>query len=515
MPAHSRSEHKHHRKHPKSNLKNSGSQRTYTAAVIGGGVAGMATAARLAAAGYKVTLFEANNYLGGKLSDEQWEGFRFDKGPSLFTMPELIDELFEACGKNAADYLRYDRLDLVTRYFYGDGTVVNAYAQPEKLAKELAQKVGEAESKVISYLNRAKMMYQTTAPVFLQRSLHDWRNLLRFSTFLKVLRIPWLGTHTTMHKFNKGWFKHERTVQLFDRFATYNGSDPYRAPATLNLISYIEHGLGAYYPQGGMIAIRNALAQLMTDMGVNVRLQTRIDKFFIFENKIKGVSIGDDKQVFDKVVSAVDITQVRQKLYPRHLRKKYQRNDELSTSAIIFHWAVKGNFPQLDLHNIFFSRHYHKEFDHLKKGKLTNDPTVYVYVSSKINQADAPQGHENWFVMVNTPPNQGQDWDQYIAQTRSYAQQILSEALRTPVSDLVLHETITDPRSLEADTGSLGGAIYGPASNSKWSAFLRQANQHAKIKGLYFVGGSVHPGGGIPLCLLSARITTELITGKR
>lgn len=503
------SEHTHRKKH-----RSAVTSATKTAGVIGGGVAGMATAARLAKAGYKVTLFEAGAELGGKLTDERWEGFRFDKGPSLFTMPELLEELFADCGERLSDYLHYDQLALVTRYFYPDGTQVNAFSNIDQFAAELEQQIGEKQSRTKAYFKRAKLMYDTTAPVFLDRSLHDWSNLLRFSTFLKVLRIPWLGVFGTMHRFNQKWFKHARTVQLFDRFATYNGSNPYKAPATLNLISYIEHGKGAFYPQGGMIEIRNALAKLMEKLGVTVRLNTRVDKFFIHDKKLKGVTIGHDRELFTLVVSAVDVMQVRASMYPRNMRKNQQKAPELSSSAIIYHWAIKGEYPALDLHNIFFSPHYKREFEAIAKGELTSDPTIYVYISSKNNRADAPAGHENWFVMVNTPPNAGQDWDAYISKTRTYLHQHLSAALKVPIADLILHETVMDPRDIERNTGSVGGAIYGPASNNKWAAFLRQSNRHGQIKGLYFAGGSVHPGGGIPLCLLSARITTELIQGK-
>jgi len=498
-----------HRKHRQDETST-----TQTAGIVGGGIAGMATAARLAAAGYRVTLFESGTELGGKITDELWEGFRFDKGPSLFTMPELLEQLFSDCGEKLSDYLQYEQLDLVTRYFYPDGTQVNAYSDINHFAAELEQQIGEKQSRTKAYFKRAKLMYDTTAPVFLDRSLHDWSNLLRFSTFLKVLRLPWLGVFGTMHRFNTNWFKHERTVQLFDRFATYNGSNPYKAPATLNLISYIEHGKGAFYPRGGMIEIRNALVKLITKLGVTIRLNTRVDKFFIHNKKLKGVTIGDDREIFTLVVSAVDVMQVRASMYPQNMRKNKQKAPELSSSAIIFHWAMKGVYPTLDLHNIFFSTQYEREFEAISKGQLPADPTIYVYISSKNHAADAPQGHENWFVMVNTPPNTGQDWDDYVSQMRLILQERLSAALQVPIADLILHETVMNPRDIERDTGSVGGAIYGPASNNKWAAFLRQSNQHTTVKGLYFSGGSVHPGGGIPLCLLSARITTELIQSK-
>lgn len=482
-----------------------------SAAVIGGGISGMAAAARLSKAGYAVTLFEAGGELGGKLTDYRWEGFRFDKGPSLFTMPELLEGLFKDCGRNIHDYINYHQLKLVTRYFYPDGTQVNAWRDIQAFADELESKLGEPKHGVLAYFKRAKLMYDTTAPVFLHRSLQDLGNLLRFSTFLRVLKLPWLGVFKTMHQFNRSWFQNAKVIQLFDRFATYNGSDPYRAPGTLSLISYIEHGIGAFYPVGGMIAIRNALAQLLQDVGVDVKLHTKIEGFFIHQDEVKGVKIGGFQQPYDLVVSAIDIMQVNRALYPAQYKPKATKNPELSSSAIIFHWAIKGNYPALDLHNIFFNDNYKSEFEHIAKGELVADPTIYVYVSVKENPSDAPAGHENWFVMVNTPPNAGQDWDTSIAKVRDYAQKRLNAALGIDLKGLILSEHVMDPRYLERNTFSVGGAIYGPASNSKWSAFLRQSNKHQQIKHLYFCGGSVHPGGGIPLCLLSAKITVDLI----
>lgn len=482
-----------------------------TAAVIGGGISGMAAAARLAKAGYAVCLYEANAELGGKLTDYSWEGFRFDKGPSLFTMPELLEDLFKDCGKDINAYINYRQLQLVTRYFYPDGVKVNAWSDIEAFAAELEKKLGEPKKGVLAYFKRAKLMYDTTAPVFLHRSLQDLGNLFRFSTLLRVLRLPWLGIFQTMHRFNSRWFQSAKVIQLFDRFATYNGSDPYRAPGTLSLISYIEHGIGAFYPVGGMISIRNALARLLYDLAVDVQLNTKINGFYIHKDEIKGVNLGNVQQPYDLVVSAIDIMQVNQSMYPIRSQPQVTAQPALSSSAIIFHWAMRGKCENLDLHNIFFTDDYRSEFAQIADGRLIENPTIYVYVSSKENPSDAPEDHENWFVMVNTPPNSGQDWEAHVANVRRFVKQRLSQVLAVDLETMLLHEHVMDPLYLERDTASVGGAIYGPASNSKWSAFLRQSNKHRSIKHLYFCGGSVHPGGGIPLCLLSAKITVDLI----
>jgi phytoene desaturase len=480
-------------------------------AVIGGGVAGLAAAARLAAQGYRVDLLEAASEPGGKMRDYQAEGFRFDGGPSLFTLPEVMEQLFADCGKKMSDYVTYDRLELVTRYFYPDGTQVNAWSTPERLASELEQKIGEPAAQVLAFLKRAAFMYRITASVFIERSLHDWRNLLRLSTFLRLFAIPRLGIFTSMYHFQKRWLRHERSLQLFGRFATYNGSDPYRAPGTLSMIAHIEQERGAFYPHGGMVALRDALHQLAIDLGVHIRVNTRADRFWIHEKRLKGLLLGEEREVYPIVVCANDILQVQRQQMPRKYSLKRFLSQELSTSAVVFHWAVRGSFPQLDLHNVFFSTHYRREFQYLQRGEIDFDPTWYVYISSKKNPADAPSGFENWFVMANVPAQRDLPWEALVERLREEAFDRLSKALGIDLKSLVNEQRVITPLEMERATGAVGGALYGPASNSRWSAFLRQANRDQRIKGLFYCGGTVHPGGGIPLCLHSAAITADLV----
>jgi len=480
-------------------------------AVIGSGVAGLATAARLAARGYRVDLFESAPETGGKLRDYQADGFRFDGGPSLFTLPEVMEQLFADSGKQLSDYVEYERLELVTRYFYPDRTVVDAWSDPHRLAEELEKKVGESPARVMAFLKRAAFMFRITAPVFIERSLHDWRNLLRLSTFLRLFAIPRLGIFTTMHRFQKRWLRHERSLQLFGRFATYNGSDPYRAPGTLSLIAHIEQERGAFYPRGGMVALRNALHRLAVDLGVNIRVNTPVDRLWIHQSKVKGIMTGDSREIYPVVVCANDILQVHRRQLPhKYSRSRYQRM-EPSTSALVFHWAVRGSFPRLDLHNVFFSSHYRREFQHLERGEVDADPTLYVYVSAKRNPADAPGGCENWFVMVNVPARRDLPWDEWVERLRNEALDRLGGALETDLRPLVTEHRVVTPVDMERATGAVGGALYGPASNNRWAAFLRQANRDMRIRGLFYCGGTVHPGGGIPLCLQSAAITADLV----
>jgi len=169
-------------------------------------------------------------------------------------------------------------------------------------------------------------------------------------------------------------------------------------------------------------------------------------------------------------------------------------------------------FPQLDLHNIFFSANYREEFRVLShKQEIYDDPTVYLFVTSKVVVGDAPEGKENWYVMIHVPENLGQDWDGLIEQARKNILNKLYRMLGTKIESSILKEFVADPRSIESDTWSHRGSLYGNSSNSRVAAFSRHPNFIRKYKGLYFVGGSVHPGGGIPLCLASAKIVDHRI----
>jgi phytoene desaturase len=482
------------------------------AIIIGAGIAGIATAIRLAVKGYAVQVFEANGYPGGKLSQIEENGYRFDAGPSLLTMPQYIDELFTLAGKNPADYFQYQKLDTVCKYFYKDGTRINAYADTQKFAGEISRATDEPAENVIKYLASSADIYNITNHVFLERSLHRLQTFLRWDTIRSVFKLPQIDAFRTMHKANATYFKDKRVVQFFDRYATYNGSDPYEAPATLNVIPHLEHHFGAYFPAGGMYNITLSLVQLAEKLGVKFRYNARVDEIVVINKSAKGIRVNGENITGDRVVSNMDIWFTYKSLLQKHPQVHPQKtlSQQRSSSALIFYWGIKRTFAELDLHNIFFSADYRAEFNHIwKEQDIYDDPTVYLNISSKLKRDDAPDGCENWFVMINVPANNGQDWDELITAARQGILQKLARILGEDISKLIECESILDPRSIESKTSSYKGSIYGTSSNSQFAAFLRHANQSSKINGLYFCGGSVHPGGGIPLCLLSAKIVVS------
>ncbi|HEX8328726.1 MAG TPA: 1-hydroxycarotenoid 3,4-desaturase CrtD [Hymenobacter sp.] len=482
-------------------------------AIIGAGIAGLAAAVRLAVTGHAVTVFEASGSFGGKMHQFSLPGgYRFDAGPSLFTLPQLVDDIFRLAHREPAEYFRYERLDPITQYFFADGTRLTAWAEADKFAAEIEAKLGAPAAEVTAFLQRSGKAYDATADTFLHKSLHKARTYLSPDTLKAVAALPQLGLLGTMHERHAKAFADPRLVQLFDRYATYNGSDPYQAPATLSMIPHLEHGIGAFYPEGGIYAIAQSLVRMAEEFGVKFRYNEAVEEIVVADSRVTGVRTALDVYDFGQVVSNMDVVPTYRRLLPNQPAPERTLGQPRSSSALIFYWGIAREFPELDLHNIFFSADYQREFQAIFQDKtVADDVTVYVNITSKKTPTDAPAGHENWFVMVNVPHDQGQDWAALTQQTRRAVLRKLHQALGTDIEPLIAAERVWTPPGIAADTSSFGGALYGSSSNNALAAFLRHPNFSGRLEGLYFCGGSVHPGGGIPLCLLSAKIVSTLI----
>ncbi|MCF8308327.1 MAG: phytoene desaturase [Bacteroidales bacterium] len=481
------------------------------AAVIGAGIGGIVSALRLRHSGFEVEVFEAASLPGGKIAQIEKDGFRFDTGPSLFTLPSLVNELFELFGKIFSEYFSYRALPVITKYFYEDGTEINAYNDPGKFADEIERKANVKAGKVRKYLKDAETVYDLTANNFIFKAFE--LSTVFTKDFLRAtLRINKLNTGKTMHQVNQSYFKDGRVIQLFDRYATYNGSDPYQTPGTLAVIPHLEHNIGAFFPEKGMYDIVRSLYRLAVDEGIRFRFSEKVSSVNLDSGVAKGVETQYGRYDYDLVVSDVDIFTFYDQLLPNHEIPQKQLSQERSSSALIFYWGVKGLNESLDVHNILFSQNYKREFEKIFSEKtLPEDPTVHIFISGKVVEGDAPDGHENWFVMINTPANDGQDWDSLVEKARENIIEKIHRMLDIDIRQQILFEERLDPRTIESKTGSWKGSLYGNSSNNKFAAFMRHKNKTSKIKNLYFAGGSVHPGGGIPLCLASAKIMASKV----
>lgn len=481
--------------------------------IIGSGVAGLASAVRLGAAGHKVIVLEANDYVGGKLTAKMIGRYRFDLGPSVFTMPHLIDELTKISKQDVK--FNYLVLDKICNYFYEDGTTLTAYPDKEKFAEEVHNKLGETKESVYQQLKYSATAYELIGNLFMEQSLHKLSNFLNLKTVKALANVGKLELTKTMNEANSKRFKNNKTVQLFNRFATYNGSNPYQAPALINIIAHLEHNMGAFAPKGGMHEITKHLYHLSLNLGVEYKMNTRALNINTENDIVKSIDTNNGNIKADIVVSDVDIKH----LYTKLLDKKYYPtkilSQEKSLSGLIFYWGIKKEFKELSLHNILFSNNAEAEFNSFFKDKKPyHDPSIYINITSKVTPTDAPEGCENWFVMVNVPHNESGEPITYVNEMRKQIIAKINRVLKTDIEQYIEIEEHLDPYLIEQRTSSSGGSLYGNSSNNKYAAFLRHANNSSKIKNLYFCGGSVHPGGGIPLGILSAKIVSELISQK-
>ncbi|WP_109831911.1 1-hydroxycarotenoid 3,4-desaturase CrtD [Reichenbachiella versicolor] len=479
------------------------------AIVVGAGIGGLAVSIRLQLLGYEVVVFESSDQPGGKMGVKRLGDYRFDTGPSLFTMPHFVTELFQLAGEEISQF-QYSRKDIVCNYFWEDGKRFSAPADIQKFSEKAAENFDVSQSTVLSYLDLAKQKYNLTAPIFLERSLHKLKTYQHSNVMKSILSIGSLGINSTLDRVNRKAFKDKNLIQFFNRYATYNGSSPYQTPGIMSMIPHLEMYEGTFFPKGGMHAIAQSLYKLALKKGVSFRFSEPVKRISYIDDQVNGVETSEGFESSDIVVSNADVVPTYRKLLPDIAEPKRVLNSERSSSALIFYWGVNKEYPELDLHNILFSDDYKEEFKSLfEKKEMYSDPTIYINITSKEEKTDAPNGCENWFVMVNAPTNIGQNWDQIKTEVRINVIAKISRVLKTDIASHIDVEDVLDPVKIETQTGSYQGSLYGAASNSKFSAFLRHPNFSSRLKNLYFCGGSAHPGGGIPLCLLSAKIVAE------
>ena len=486
-----------------------------TVAIIGAGIAGLAAAIRIQKQGFQVTVFESNKTVGGKMNELSKDGFRFDKGPTVLTKPEYVDELFELCGKTSSDYWNHQPVNPIFKYFFEDGTVINSSRNADEFSSEIAEKTDASKQSVLTFLEQAQTKYELTDGVFLQRSLHQFKNYFDWPTAKGVLNFGKVDVFRSMNKANSKLFTDQKVVDIFNRYASYNGSNPYLAPATLNVIAHYEITLGTYFSEGGIYSIVSALKNLAEEVGVTFKTDCSVQEIVLEENQAKAIRSSEGTQMFDLVVSNSDVYNTYNQLLPDFNAPKRFIDQPRSSSVIVFYWGINRAFPELGLHNMFLSDNCKDEYKRLfDLCRPFNDPTIHMTVSSKMSASDAPKGSENWAALISVPHDTGQDWDEWIAIARKNVISKLNRILKTDIEPHIVFEDVLDPRKVNEETNAAFGAVFGNASNNMFSAFLRHPNFSSKIENLFFCGGTAHPGPGIPLCLLSAKIVSELIAEK-
>ena len=468
--------------------------------VIGAGLGGLAAAIRLARLGHAVEVWEKNDEPGGKVKQLRIDDFSWGMGPSLLTMPHVLRDLFAAAGERMEDHLELVRLDSACRYFWTDGTVIDEdaafWTQPE----------------VARFLTYARGIYELSGEAYLNRPPGDFWRAFTLGNLGKLRHLGKVATTRTLAAEVERRISEPHLRQIFLRFATYNGSSPYLTPATFNIIPYVEAEFGAWYVRGGMAKIVEALTALAQRNGVTFRFNTTAVEC----NGNEAVAEDGYRLWFDYLVCNADVLSAANKimgLIETKARTKLHAQP-LSNSGFILFLGVRGQDPRLGHHNIFFSDDYPREFAEIHRDKISPvEPTVYISISSRTDPAHAPEGHDNYFVLINAPARDPkQIWTK--AEAQGYRDLVLKRLERFGFADLsgrIVAEQIFTPSDFAARDRAHHGSLYGWASHSIRTSLFRPPLRAPRTRNVFFTGGTTHPGGGIPLVLLSGKMVADLI----
>jgi phytoene desaturase len=480
--------------------------------IVGGGLGGLAAAIQLAARGRRVVLLEKNERVGGKLNIVSEAGYTFDTGPSLLTMPWVLRALFEIAGARLEDALELVPIEPTCRYCWPDGTRFDAFQNLPLLLQAISQLDPRDVAGFLRFLAYAERIYQAVADPFLLHPFDGLRDLITPT----LLRDSWkIDPLRTVDQAVRSFFHSPYLRQVFNRYATYNGSSPYQAPATFNLIAYVEFAEGGWYLRGGMYTLALALERLARRLGVEIHTSRPVERVLVHDGTAHGVELADGERMDARaVIVNADPRYAYQALLPAQRRTAARlARLEPSCSGFILLLGIHRTYPDLAHHNIFFSDDYQGEFRAIFGKRVpAPDPTVYVCATSLSDPTHAPPGHTNLFVLVNAPAlDKRVNW---VREAAGYRDTVIRKLERMGLQRLEQHityERIIAPDDLQARYNAADGAIYGLASNAPWTAFLRPPLRARDLQRLYFVGGGTHPGGGIPLVLLSGQAVAERV----
>lgn len=487
------------------------------AIIIGAGLGGMATAIRLARDGWKVSVLEKNIRVGGKLDCHSDQGFLWDIGPSLVTMPFVLRELFEYAGHDMEDYIELLPVDPVCRYFYPDGKTINAWANFHHFQIEIARREKDHGEALEGFMRYAQGIYDLSADAHLFHPPERRVDFLGFRFLRHLHHLPKVMTARSMASIVEKYFKDPHVRQLFMRYATYAGSSPYRIPATFNIIPYVEMQGGGWYIQGGMYRLAEALEKCARDLGVEFLFDAEVSEItyesgsFLKRPKATGVVIKNGVRLHaDAVICNADAMHVWGRLLNLPRQKAVMRGFDrrpFSSSPFMMTFGVKRRYEKLTHHNVFFSSDYLEEFDDIfQKRRPAAEPTIYIGISSRSDPTQAPAGQDNYFVLINAPALEpDHHWDRMGVVYRNTILDRLEKMGLEGLRKEIVCERIITPADFSARTNTYRAAIYGHATHSMASVMNRPANRSPDVERLYFVGGSTQPGGGIPMVFLSAQ----------
>lgn len=485
--------------------------------VIGGGLGGLAASCTLAARGHRVTLLERNSWLGGKAAELRADGFRFDMGPTILTMPSVLERIFAEAGQALADRLDLRRLDPQWRCFYDDGSVLDLRDDRAEACAAIGALAGDAEraaaERFFAYADRLKTISDR---FFLWQSVGGVADMLKLGNLLHLPKLIDLKPATSYAQIVRSYSKDARVAQMLDHFTQYVGSDPNQAPAVLGSIASLQLGEGVWYPIGGTRAVPEALAKLAGELGVELITGDGVAQIRHERGAVVGVTTDSGREIAcQRVVSNMDAVRThRELLSPPKTTSLTKACIEPACSGVVLYLGLDRRYEQLAHHAFVFSRDPEEEFEAIyHKGELAPDPTCYLATPAITEPGVAPEGGEALYILVHAPYlRPGQDWSQMLP---AYREVILDKLARAAGMDDLREHIVTEsaltPQDIHDRYHVLQGAIYGTASHGTWNGAFKPPNRDRHLRGLYLAGGAAHPGPGMPMALMSGWIAADAL----
>ncbi len=488
--------------------------------VVGAGLGGLAAACTLAARGHKVTLFEKNVWLGGKAAVLQEQGFRFDMGPTILTVPAILGRVFAEAGRRMEDYLDLRRLDPQWRCFFDDGTRLDLHEDVPTMQAEIARIDPKSAAGYAAFIEFSKGLHDVSEKFFFWRSVEsvldtmDFKKNMELSTLREVMSLKMGSTVAGQIR------KHvpdARVSQLLDHFVQYVGSSPYGSPAVLCSIAHMQTQQGVWYPMGGTRAVPAALGELAADLGVDIRTGCGVRRVIEEAGAATGIETEAGESIrFDRVVSNMDAVRTYRELVGGAPAAAFAKrwNREPACSGVVLYLGLDRAYDHLLHHDFVFSRDPEEEFNYIyDKGEPAPDPTAYIAAPARTEPGVAPPGGEALYVLVHTPylrPHH--DWSKMFA---PYRQVILDKLKRSAgmedIESRIVFERHLTPQDIHDRYSVLNGAIYGLASHGRFFGAFKPGNRSRDVRNLYLAGGAAHPGPGMPMVLMSGWIAADTL----
>jgi len=481
-----------------------------TAIIIGAGIGGLATSIQLALKGFRVTIYEKEHGPGGRCQKIEKKGFVFDSGPTMYIFPQLYKSFFDSIGEDVGAYLNLLPANPTYRLDFGDQELLLTDNQ-SLMKKQLEEIEPGSYEKYRDYMQAAMRLHDFAMKNVVNKPLdHVW-NYLNPANLFALIKLGGLLPH---YNFVSRYFKNTNLRSAFTFQDSYLGLHPFFAPALFVMFAYSEASDGNFLPQGGMYRVIKALEKIAIKRGVKIEYGKAIKKISFADGKAEGVILENGMRMYaDYVIANADLSYAYDELFGRNKPKKLG-DKRHSCSALTFHWGLRQKYPQLMTHNLFFSRDYKSGFDEvLGSSHLPNEPHFYVQVPTKIDTSRAPQDCEAMSVIVpiNNKQTGDYNWEKYSLKVRRYIIKRLEEAGLEDVENNIMVEIVTTPDDWQRRFNLTHGAIYGLDHGITNLGYFRQKRRHAKLKNLFFVGASNHPGSGLPTVLQSAKFTSQMI----